>query len=133
MEPSSLETSPTRSVSAIEAPPAADRLQQLLLQLWMTSKATVAERLETIRFAQTRLEQNALDDPTRLQAISAAHKLAGILGTFGLPRGTELAQQVEMALERAGRTGSLDAKALAMTLHELSELVDQKSAEVPSP
>lgn len=132
MEPRSLESTQSRSVDASDAAPLADRLQQLLLQLWMTSKATVAERLETICRAQALLEKNALDEQTRSEAQDAAHKLAGILGTFGLPAGTELARQIEVAMDQASKPGLVDARALGVILDQLSELVNQKSAEIPS-
>jgi HPt (histidine-containing phosphotransfer) domain-containing protein len=131
MEPPIRESALSDSFSRSDAAQPADKLQQLLLQLWVTSKATIAERLETLRNAQTRLEGNCLDDDTRKQASSAAHKLAGILGTFGIPRGTDLALQVESAME--GRTSStLSANEFAAILDELNRLVDQKSAEIPS-
>lgn len=115
-----------------ESLPANDKLHQLLLQLWITSKATVAERLETIRFAQKRMEQGKLDDVTRKQASDAAHKLAGILGTFGIPAGTELARQIEVAMEAKERPGSMSAEDLSEILAQLTHLINQKSSEIPS-
>jgi HPt (histidine-containing phosphotransfer) domain-containing protein len=132
MGPSIRESALSNSSSHSDAPQPADRLQQLLLQLWMTSKATVAERLETLRNAHTQLDRTSLDDDTRKQASSAAHKLAGILGTFGLPYGTELALQIESAME-ARSAGSLNAGEFAAILDELTHMVDQKSAEIPTP
>ncbi|HVJ08228.1 MAG TPA: Hpt domain-containing protein [Acidisarcina sp.] len=131
MQHSKLKTKESNSTDTATAL-SGDRLQQLLLQLWMTSKSTVAERLEAICRAQALLEKNMLDEQARLEALDAAHKLAGILGTFGLPMGTELARQIEMAMEQAGKPGSVDAHALAGTLAQLSELINQKSAEIPS-
>ncbi len=132
MEPSGLESTVSRSSDASDAAPLADRLQQLLLQLWMTSKSTIAERLDTISRAQILLEKNALDEPARLAAQNAAHKLAGILGTFGLPVGSELARQVEVLMEQASKPGLVHAGLLPPILEQLNEMINQKSAEIPS-
>jgi HPt (histidine-containing phosphotransfer) domain-containing protein len=130
MEPS-LEIKTPRSDPS-ESLPSSDKLHQLLLQLWITSKATVAERIETIRSAQKRMEQGKLDNPTRKQAADAAHKLAGILGTFGIPAGSELARQIEVAMEAEDSPESMSAEDLAAILTQLTDLINQKSSEIPS-
>ena len=115
---------PCETVTQRDLPPANEQLQQLLLKLWANSKATIAERLETIRHAQTQMATNSLNDDTRTQAIDAAHKLAGILGTFGLPQGTEFARQVEEGL---GSGTGLTADALDGLVKQLAVLIDKKS------
>jgi HPt (histidine-containing phosphotransfer) domain-containing protein len=130
MKPS-LEIQPSRSDPG-ESLSATDKLHQLLLQLWITSKATVSERIDTIRFAQKRMDQGNLDDPTRKQAADAAHKLAGILGTFGIPAGSELARQIEVAMEAEDSPESMSAEDLAAILTQLTDLINQKSSEIPS-
>jgi len=113
------------TVSKHDLPPANEQLQQLLLKLWETSKATIAERLETIRQAQAQMATNTLKAAGRKDAIDAAHKLAGILGTFGLPQGTELARQVEEGLRENGE--GLTADALDALVKQLAVLIDKKS------
>jgi HPt (histidine-containing phosphotransfer) domain-containing protein len=130
MESSIRESSQHKQATNSEAPPTANTLQLLLQQLWITSQATVAQRLETLQTAQIRMEQNSLDARVRKQAADAAHKLAGILGTFGLPEGSTLALRVETAMEND--TATLDAKEFAAILDELSRLVAQKSAGITS-
>lgn len=115
-------------VSKHDLPPANEQLQQLLLKLWVTSKATIAERLETIQQAQVQMAANTLKAAGRKDAIDAAHKLAGILGTFGLPQGTELARQVEEGLQANGE--GLTADALDVLVKQLAALIDQKSAGI---
>jgi HPt (histidine-containing phosphotransfer) domain-containing protein len=115
------------TVSKRELPPANEQLQQLLLKLWVNSKATIAERLETIRHAQTQMAQNSLQNSTRSQAVDAAHKLAGILGTFGLPEGTELARQVEEGLSTTNPSEGLSVEGLDALVKQLAGLIDKKS------
>lgn len=113
------------TVSKHDLPPANEQLKLLLLKLWETSKATIAERLETIRQAQAQMAKNALKAVERKNAVDAAHKLAGILGTFGLPEGTELARQVEEGLAVPGE--GLTAEALDALVKQLAVLIDKKS------
>lgn len=113
------------TVSKHDLPPANEQLKLLLLKLWETSKATIAERLETIRQAQAQMAKNALKAVERKNAVDAAHKLAGILGTFGLPEGTELARQVEEGLAVPGE--GLTAEALDALVEQLAVLIDKKS------
>ena len=58
-------------------------------------------------------------------AHSAAHKLAGSLGMFGLQRGTELARQAELALTEDPVTAT--PAELAAWVAELRELVLNRS------
>ena len=51
------------------------------------------------------LANGTLTAPQQEQAGADAHKLAGVLGTFGLKEGTELAREAERLYE-----GSLDAE-----------------------
>jgi len=63
------------------------KLQAMLSALWDRSRHTVAERAELLQVAGNLWVENRLDEATRLRAVDSAHKLAGVLGTFGLPRG----------------------------------------------
>ena len=131
MESSIRESSQHKPATNSDTAATANTLQLLLQQLWITSQATVAQRLETLQTAQIRMEQNSLDARVRKQAADAAHKLAGILGTFGLPEGSTLALQVETAMENE-TTATLDAKEFAAILDELTRMVAQKSAGITS-
>jgi HPt (histidine-containing phosphotransfer) domain-containing protein len=105
------------------------KLQAMLAGIWERSKATVAERIETLREAQVLAAKNGLDEPARLRAVDAAHKLAGVLGTFGLPRGTELAREAEEIFERGIAQNRPVIDRLDSLLIELESLVN--AAEPP--
>ena len=79
----------------------AQKIEAMLKVMWKSSRPTIDERLETLRGARQRLAEGALDRISRKEAESAAHKLAGVLGTFGLPEGSASASKIEalMALE----------------------------------
>jgi HPt (histidine-containing phosphotransfer) domain-containing protein len=68
------------------------------------------------------LRADALDDATAAEATSEAHKLAGALGTFGMPEGTTQARAIERALTVG--VGPGDAPALAERAAALRTVVE---------
>ena len=77
------------------------KLHDLLATLWSRSQQTISDRLDVLRTAHRSLRTNPADKNAHRAGADAAHKLAGILGTFGLPDGTNLARRVEVMLESA--------------------------------
>ena len=71
------------------------KMQSMISALWERSRHTVAERAQLLQRAGELWNDNRLDEATKLRAVDSAHKLAGVLGTFGLPRGTDLAREAE--------------------------------------
>ena len=59
------------------------------------------ERLTVLDRAAEAAENGGLETSLCQQALGEAHKLAGSLGVFGFPRGTEIARQLECELERS--------------------------------
>ncbi len=92
-----------------------------LTELWRTSRPAILERVAVLRAAHTALTANPRDTAARRAAREAAHKLSGVLGTFGLPQGSEIAAALEHLLQSgspltpadlaflAGQTSALDA------------------------
>ena len=80
----------------------AAQVQAMLEVMWKNSRLIVAERVRTLRHAQQSIVEGTLDVIARKDAESEAHKLAGILGTFGLPQGSAIALKIEhlMAQQR---------------------------------
>lgn len=67
----------------------------MLAHLWEKNLPLMRERLATLDRAA-----KSPDDPQlRKEAIALAHKLAGSLGMFGFPLGTDLARTLEEGLE----------------------------------
>lgn len=98
----------------------AQKLEAMLRTLWRGNQAVLLERVELLRAAPR-------DELARSQAREAAHKLAGVLGTFGLPQGTELAREAEAILEQP--IDAADCVALAAIADHLAAVIAAKSNE----
>jgi HPt (histidine-containing phosphotransfer) domain-containing protein len=105
------------------------KLHDLLATLWSRSRETISERLEVLRTTHRVLRANPADKNARRAGADAAHKLAGILGTFGLPDGTNLARQVEVMLESATPISSFDLEALQRAIDQLHLMIEAKSKD----
>jgi HPt (histidine-containing phosphotransfer) domain-containing protein len=76
-----------------------DQLRDALAAIWTRSRPVLLERQATIAHAMPALESDPHDSELRESVRTEAHKLAGLLGTLSLPRGTELARAIEHRLE----------------------------------
>ncbi len=76
------------------------RVNALLEKLWHQHKPTILERFALISEFTERVERGTLTSAQREDAASAAHKLAGSLGTFGMHEATELARQIETVFQK---------------------------------
>jgi HPt (histidine-containing phosphotransfer) domain-containing protein len=81
-------------------------------QLWKQYLPTMKERVTVLEEAARILEGRELTENERVHANNAAHKLAGVLGTFGLTRGTVLARQTEILYSGDPGTDPADAEQL---------------------
>jgi HPt (histidine-containing phosphotransfer) domain-containing protein len=86
-------------------------------RLWKQFLPEIEQRLARLEAANEALAAGKLSDDQRVAANSAAHKLAGTLGTFGLTKGTILAREAEL-LYSGGET---DPEALT----QLKEITEQ--------
>ena len=90
----------------------ADAWQRQLADLWQRRRPAIIERIENLE----RLAATPEPDPGQIEeGRTEAHKLRGLLGTIGLPAGSEAAGEVEDLLaagdiaieEPLGRLGGL--------------------------
>jgi len=70
-------------------------LNEALDRLWKQFLPQIEERVATLESAAKALSAGELPDEQRDEAQAAAHKLAGVLGTFDLTKGTILAREAE--------------------------------------
>ena len=70
-------------------------LAEAMNRLWVQYLPQIEERVRALELAAEALESGCLTQEQCAQATAAAHKLAGVLGTFGLPDGTLLAREAE--------------------------------------
>lgn len=68
--------------------------------LWQRFLPEMNERMAVLESATAAFSDDDLSHEQREAAHAAAHKLAGVLGTFGLTRGTVLARELEMIFSR---------------------------------
>lgn len=100
-----------------------DQLRDTLAAIWTRSRTELLERQATIGRGLPELEGRTDDLQLRESIRSEAHKLAGVLGTLGVPRGTDLAREIE---ER------LDLLAPPPDFAELERLAAELRAEIES-
>jgi HPt (histidine-containing phosphotransfer) domain-containing protein len=80
-------------------PPEQDELRDALAAIWTRSRPVLLDRQATIARAVPELADRPDDLQLREATRTEAHKLAGLLGTLGLPSGTELARAIEHRLD----------------------------------
>ncbi len=100
-------------------------MQSMISALWERSRHTVAERAHVLQRAGELWNNNQLDAATKLRAVDSAHKLAGVLGTFGLPRGTDLAREAELLFGQSTPPDKAEIERLQVLLAELTRLIDR--------
>ncbi len=98
-------------------------MAQALARLWTKFLPEMERRLALLQVALDALADGDLHAEQRQAAHEAAHKLAGTLGTFGLHRGTELARQLEDALEAGSVTASAE---LLVWTEELRAVIQRR-------
>jgi HPt (histidine-containing phosphotransfer) domain-containing protein len=101
-------------------------ISQTLDRMWTKFLPDIRERAVVLDGAAKAAADGALSQAIRADALSAAHKLAGTLGTFGLSRGTDLAREVELLY--ASNEGLKGAKAqrLATLAGEIKAIIESR-------
>jgi putative two-component system response regulator len=89
-------------------------------------------RLETLEAAVAAILAGSLDEALRASAESDAHKLVGALGTFGLPRGSKLAGELELRFARGPSPVLADDAHLAKCVSALRGELDGHTVVVPA-
>ena len=95
-----------------------DQIDTVLAQLWQKNLPTIRERLDLLDSVASTAASGALDEPTRLEALNIAHKLAGSLGMYGYQQGTEVASQMERILKSPTPETLLTLRSLAIDLRK---------------
>jgi HPt (histidine-containing phosphotransfer) domain-containing protein len=96
-------------------------LSAALDRLWRQHLPQIEERVSLLEAAGKALTGERLADHQRETAKAAAHKLAGVLGTFGLMKGTILAREAEMLC--AGDADPATAQQLTAIAAELRAVI----------
>jgi len=97
-------------------------LTDALDMMWRKFLPEIRHRARVLEDAAHSASAGKLTESEREAAQSAAHKLAGTLGTFGLGRGTELARELEQIYAPAGSAGpAARLTAMAAEIHAIIE------------
>jgi HPt (histidine-containing phosphotransfer) domain-containing protein len=104
------------------AEPPHEGLDAAVAALWRDAQPRALERVEVLEGAVAALAAGAIDAPLADEATREAHKLAGALGTFGMPAGTVHARAIERRLTEGA--AAADAPALAEGVAALRAVVE---------
>lgn len=99
-------------------------LSEAMNRLWEKYLPQMEERVATLEKAAAQLAGGAvLSEAEQSQAGAEAHKLAGVLGTFGLREGTELAREAEHLYGGALDADPSAAARLAVIAEQLGAMI----------
>jgi HPt (histidine-containing phosphotransfer) domain-containing protein len=99
-------------------------LSAALDQLWAKFLPQIVERVAILDSAAAALADGLLSPAQCALASAAAHKLAGVLGTFGLAPATDLAREAEIFYSGNPQTGRQAAARLRFIAAQLRSLVE---------
>ena len=94
--------------------------------LWQRFLPEISERVAALEAAAAAAATHTLSGKQREAAQAAAHKLAGVLGTFGLARGTVLARELEQILSGASDSQLNTGAGLATAAAELRTMIENQ-------
>ena len=95
-------------------------MRGMLAGIWERHKPEMEERLSVLARTSQALAERVLTEQERTDAIYAAHKLAGALGTFGRTEGSDIARLLERSFE-AGATSISELKEAISRLQKIIE------------
>lgn len=101
-------------------------INQTLNRMWTKFLPDVRERAAVLDSAAKAAADGALSQVIRADAQSAAHKLAGTLGTFGLGRGTDLARELELLYAGNDALEGAKAQRLAALAAEIKAIIESR-------
>jgi HPt (histidine-containing phosphotransfer) domain-containing protein len=101
-------------------------LAEALGQMWARFLPEMKQRVAILESAAAAFASCSLPPRQQQDASAAAHKLAGVLGTFGLTRGTILARELEILYSRDEGPAPADGPSLISIAAELRTLLENR-------
>ncbi|MGA2673047.1 MAG: Hpt domain-containing protein [Terracidiphilus sp.] len=101
-------------------------LSQALDRMWNRFLPEIEERIAILETAAAEFAALTLSTEQCEAATSAAHKLAGVLGIFGLARGTDLARELENLYSRPNGPEPAIGARLASLAAELRTMIESR-------
>ncbi|HKR26937.1 MAG TPA: Hpt domain-containing protein [Acidobacteriaceae bacterium] len=102
-------------------------LASKLSELWKVSRPVILDRMAALHAAHASLSANLADAQARREGREVAHKLAGVLGTFGLGEGSVIASSIESVLMADTPLTAADLSALGTQIAELDSVIASKA------
>ena len=124
----------TGPVAAPAAPPPPsttperERVADALGDLWPRARGTMLDRAGVLEQAARAAADGRLIGALRQRAADEAHRLAGALGTFGLPEGTRLARELETRYAGGAYLTAVDGAELAEAAARLRSEIERRPA-----
>ncbi len=103
--------------------PPTPELESNIAALWDKFKDKIHQRLVVLETAKTAYLEGEITPELQEQVISESHKLAGSLGTFGFPLGTQLARKIEDLFLENPNLSALQQQKFIKLLAHLQEVV----------
>ena len=103
-------------------------LAAALDRMWVQFLPQMHERVGVLENAARDFARGALAVERQQEAQAAAHKLAGVLGTFGLTRGTVLARELELTFARESSLSRDAGAQLAGIVAELRSMIESRES-----
>lgn len=121
---------PTAAPAPSAASPATERerVAGALGELWPRARGTMLDRVGVLEQAGRAAADGRLIGPLRQRAADEAHRLAGALGTFGLPEGTRLARELETRYAGGTYLTAVDGAELTETAARLRAEIERRPA-----
>jgi DNA-binding response OmpR family regulator/HPt (histidine-containing phosphotransfer) domain-containing protein len=119
---------------AIDPPPTVSQISAtsnslgFLTEIWHRHHAQTLDRVAQIEQVIVALQDRSLNTEIRHHAWQSAHTLAGTLGTFGLPSGSQAAKQIELLLEP---NTELTLAQMPQLQHNLDRLRQEIASKTP--
>jgi HPt (histidine-containing phosphotransfer) domain-containing protein len=105
---------------ATSGPP---EIAEALKALWQKFLPQIEERVAVLDDANRALVAGTLSGDQRTAAAAAAHKLAGVLGTFGLSEGTNLSRDAEQIYTSGSPLDPAASQQLELIAKQLADLI----------
>jgi HPt (histidine-containing phosphotransfer) domain-containing protein len=102
-------------------------LAEAMNRLWDKHLPQMRERIATLQSAAEHAANGTLTQDEQRRALNDSHKLAGVLGTFGLNEGTELAREAEGILEGEPSSAVQTAPRLSLIAKQLTTMIANRS------
>ena len=103
-------------------------LDEAINRLWVRFLPEMMDRIVVLEAAAAAFTAGTLTFPQQEEASSAAHKLAGVLGTFNLTKGTVLARQLEVLYSQENGPDAEHGAELTALAAELRRMIESRKS-----